>query len=160
MPWGRAGDWEGSGYDIALQLGGDASVLLLILVVATEPLVKNIAKTNRIAFKVIFGIFTYCVYLAIVSHGGIGSILLFIPVMASELLVKSLLGEKAKLQSAVFGLTILSILGFGVINLAGKGMNYMAVVQCTSVGFYASVVLGFSMLFYGGKWISNSSSGN
>ena len=160
VPWGQAGDWYGSGYDIALQLGGHFSVLLLILVVAVEPFLQNIVKTEKLAFKIVAGIFSCFVFLAIISHGEIGSILLFIPVMAFELLVKALMGEKPKLQSAVFGLSVLSILGFGVIYLSGKGMNYVAIVQCASVGFYASVALSFAMLLYGGKWISTTARSN
>lgn len=80
--------------------------------------------------------------------------------MASELVVKALMREKAKLQSATFGLMVLGIPGFGLIYLASKGMSYMSLVHCASVGFHASIVFGFLMLLYGGKWHSYSPSGN
>lgn len=158
LPWGQFGDLNGSGYDIALQLGGHASVLLLVLFVAAEPLLKNVINTRSLLSRLVAGIFVYCVYLAIVSNGEIGSILLLIPVMALNLLIKSLSGEHAQLHSAFSGLLTLGILVFGVIHLAGKNMEYLAVFQCASVGFFVSVALGFSMLLYGGRGLSGSSS--
>jgi len=149
LPWVKTNHLNGSAYDITLQLGGHAAILLLIPLMIFEHLISKFWGRYASTFRAIFVLLAFCILLISISQGGTASILFLIPIMATELLTNSFEDKGAKIPGPIVGFLTLGFIGYGAIHLAGEGIKYGDLFQFVTIGVYATAMLALAMMLSG-----------